>query len=115
MSLWLILLVVLTTSLVAAGLVGFTLKSLWHSERREPQPTSELWGYNKPPPAAPTPFVEYRYGEVPTFAPMGLTQNPQGNDLSLNDLMAMKLRAHYPDMASADLSSLLERFRSENP
>lgn len=43
-----------------------------------------------------------------------LFQNPQGNDLSLNDLMLYKLKLRYPTI-DGNLNDYLEQFRKDHP
>lgn len=46
--------------------------------------------------------------------PETLFQNPQGNDLTLNDLVFYKLALRYPGLAHTTLNDLLNQFRIDH-
>jgi hypothetical protein len=107
-------LIVLCVALLASG--GVALKSRQRvAASREILPTAQRWHEldlaAAPPAEAAAPDL-YEEALGPVFA---LTQNTQGTDLSLNDLMYYKLNLYYSANNSMSLNDLLARFRADNP
>lgn len=111
MILLLPILVVLCVALLASG--GVALKSRQRVvATREILPTAQRWEELDFTPAA---VVEPDLYDEPLGPVFALTQNAEGTDLSLNDLMYYKLNAHYSANNALSLNDLLARFRADNP
>lgn len=105
-------LIVLLVALLATG--GLALHSRpGRGVVREPLPPARLWqelDFTQAP-EPPQEHVEF----LADSEEFSLTQNSEGTDLSLNDLMYYKLNLHYSANNSMSLNDLLVRFRADNP